>query len=98
MLVRRNSPPNFMSCLLSFQLKPSMTWLLVSTRLRGSAEFAPGCAKNAVLPVGVGDRRMIGNPEERQEALPVGTLQSPIVLGSKSWSCEKNPSAKRFQP
>src|SRR5277367_3073945 len=98
MLVRRNSPPNRRSCLLIFQEKLSTSWLLVSTRCRGSPEVAPGWAKKLVPPLGVADARMIGRPDELQEGAVSVTLQSPMELGSKAASCGKNPSAKRFQP
>src|ERR1700691_1661474 len=90
MLVRRNSNPNFRSCLFSFQEKPSMNWLLLSTRCRGSDEDAPSCEKLPTV--------MIGRPELTHEGVVAATLQSPIVLGSNAWSCGKNPSANRFHP
>src|SRR5260370_33196789 len=98
MLVRRNSAPNLASCLFILQEKLSRSWLLVSTRRRGSPEVAPSCEKKPDAPVGVGETRMIGIPDEWQVPNVIGTLQSPIVLGSKLWSWGKNPSAKRFHP
>src|SRR5271165_3976027 len=98
MLVRRNSAPNFTSCLLSFQEKLSRSWLLVSTRWRGSPEVAPSCEKNPDPPVGVGATKTIGNPDEWKLAKVMGTSQSPKELGSTFRSWGKNPSAKRFHP
>src|SRR5690242_16901249 len=110
MLVRRNSKPIFKSCLFNFQENPSMNWTLVSTRCRGSAEFAPGWAKKELPPDGVTDTRMMGRPEsagpDPEQVGPatvglVGELlaaHKPMELGWKFWSSGKNPSANRFQP
>src|SRR5215469_18460958 len=97
MLVRRNSKPNFRSCLLTFQEKLSTNWLFESTRLRGSPEVDPGWAKKLLLPLGVKETRIMGSPEEWHD---VGSelLHRPIELGSNFASWGKNPSAKRFQP
>src|ERR1700693_3617727 len=98
MLVRWNSPPNLTSCLLIFQDRLSINWLLVSTRCRGSPEVAPNCEKNPAPPVAFGARIMMGRPLESQVPNDAGTLQNPMLLGLKLLSCGKKPSAKRFQP
>src|SRR5579871_3046718 len=108
-LVRRNSKPNFTSCLAIFQEKPSISCTLESTRCRGSVELAPGWAKKLDPPLAITETRIIGSPESAGPdpehvapgAVPPGALlavHKPIELGWKLWSSGKNPSAKRFQP
>ena len=70
-----------------------MSWLLLSTRWRGTLLVAPSCAHP--------ETRRMGRPESAAPPLHcavVAAAHSPMELGWKLWSCGKNPSAKRFQP
>src|SRR5271156_5060737 len=93
-VVRRYSYPNFTSCFPIFHEKLSSACQLESTRWRGSEWLAPSCEK--------GPTSITGNPwleiTAPVQSPVVVAAHSPTLLGSKFWSCGKNPSAKRFQP
>src|ERR1700677_224816 len=94
MVVRRYSYPIFISCLPTLHEKLSRACQFESKRWRGVEWFAPNWAKPLTSITGRPEFDALGPVQAAVEV----AAQSPTLLGSKAWSCGKNPSANRFQP